>query len=55
MVIDTMKKVNKFSIQIQDNFKDIQKFSENSLKEVWGNKEDNFWDNCFIKNKSKGL
>ena len=29
--------------RLQDDFKDIVKFSERSLKEVWGNKSDDIW------------
>lgn len=29
--------------QKKDEFKDILKFSERSLKEVWDNKEDDIW------------
>ena len=29
--------------KLDDNFKDITKFSEKSLKEVWDNKEDEVW------------
>ncbi len=28
---------------MKDNFKDILKFSELSLKEVWNNKKDDVW------------
>ena len=44
-----IEKTNKFSNQIKEDFKDIQKFSENSLKEVWNNKEDDIWNNYLKK------
>jgi len=33
---------------MKDNFKDLLKFSEQSLKEVWNNKEDDIW-NTYLK------
>ena len=30
--------------RMKDDFKDILKFSERSLKEVWGNKSDDVWN-----------
>ena len=38
-----LEKVKIFSNLIKDKFKDIEKFNENSLKEVWDNKEDDIW------------
>lgn len=38
-----LEKVNMFSKIIKDSFKDIEKFNEESLKEVWDNKEDDIW------------
>ncbi len=32
------------SDRIKDDFKDILKFSEQSLKEIWDNKEDDIWE-----------
>jgi len=37
------------SKQIKDDFKDILKFSEKSLREVWNNKEDDIWA-TYLKN-----
>ncbi len=34
--------------KIKDDFKDILKFSEESLKEVWDNKSDDIW-NKYLK------
>jgi len=40
-----LERAQKISKQVKDNFKDILKFSEQSLKEVWDNKEDEIWNN----------
>ena len=45
-----MKK-DKAQINIKnDNFSDLKKHSENSLKEVWDNKKDDIW-NEYLKNE----
>ena len=36
------------SDKLKDNFKDVQKFSEESLKEIWENEEDEIW-NSYLK------
>ncbi len=38
-----IEKPEAFSEKIEDDFKDITKFSENSLKEFWSSKEDDIW------------
>ena len=38
-----IEKAKKFSKSIQDDFQDILKYNEESLKEVWDNKEDDIW------------
>lgn len=38
-----LEKSSKFSKSIEDNFEDILKYNEDSLKEVWDNKEDDIW------------
>ncbi|MFH1210140.1 MAG: AbrB/MazE/SpoVT family DNA-binding domain-containing protein [archaeon] len=43
-----LEKAQKAESKMQDDFKDILKFSEKSLKEVWNNKEDNIW-NQYLK------
>ena len=43
-VIITDEKAPKVSKKIQDDFKDILKYSEQSLKEVWDNPEDDIWN-----------
>ena len=37
------------SDKLKDNFKDIQKFSEESLKEIWENEDDEIWDSYLKK------
>ncbi len=44
-----LEKVKVFSNIIRDNFKDIEKFNEDSLKEVWDNKEDDIWSSYLRK------
>jgi len=39
-----IEKTQKTKEKIEDDFKDILKFSEDSLKEVWDNPEDKIWD-----------
>jgi AbrB family looped-hinge helix DNA binding protein len=38
-----LEKAQKTEEKLLDNFKDILKFSEQSLTEVWDNKEDKIW------------
>ena len=35
--------------KLKDDFRDILKFSEHSLKEVWDNKEDDIWSSYLRK------
>jgi len=44
-----IEKAQKTEEKIKDDFKDILKFSENSLKEVWDNQEDKIW-NTYLEN-----
>ena len=44
-----LEKSKKISNQIKDDFKDIIDFSEQSLKEVWDNKDDEIWS-TYLKN-----
>ena len=46
-----IEKPQKISEKMQDEFKDILKFSEQSLAEVWDNPEDEIW-NSYLKNAS---
>ena len=43
-----LEKSQKMEQKIKDDFKDILKFSEKSLKEVWDNKSDDIW-NKYLK------
>jgi len=43
-----LEKTQKIEQKIKDDFKDILKFSEKSLKEVWNNKSDDIW-NRYLK------
>lgn len=45
-----LEKARKVEQKIQDDFKDILKFSEQSLKEVWDNPENEIW-NTYAKRK----
>jgi AbrB family looped-hinge helix DNA binding protein len=38
-----LEKAQKTEEKLLDNFKDILKFSEQSLTDVWDNKEDEIW------------
>jgi len=45
MLIEKSKRLTQ---KVQDDFKDILHYSEQSLKEVWDNKEDDIW-NQYLK------
>ena len=45
-----LEKLQKIEQKLRDDFKDILKFSEQSLKEVWNNPEDEIW-NFYLKKK----
>ena len=38
-----VEKADKISQSMKDDFEDILKYNEDSLKEVWDNKEDDIW------------
>lgn len=38
-----LEKAQKAEARMKDNFKDILKFNEQSLKSIWDNKEDEIW------------
>lgn len=40
-----LEKAEKTEQKVKEDFKDILKFSEKSLKKIWDNKEDNIWSN----------
>jgi len=44
-----LEKAQKTEQKLKDDFKDILKFSERSLKEVWDNKSDDVWNNYVKK------
>ena len=46
-----IEKSQNISEKIKDEFKDILKFSEQSLKEVWDNPKDEIWSE-YLKNAS---
>jgi len=41
--------LEKTSEKMKDDFKDILKLSEHSLKEVWNNKQDDIWNEYLKK------
>ena len=43
-----IEKTKRISDKIKEDFKDILKFSEQSLKKIWDNKEDEIW-NTYLK------
>lgn len=43
-----LEKSGKVEKRLVDEFKDIPKFNEISLKEVWDNKQDDIWG-CYLK------
>lgn len=45
-----LEKVENVQASIEDDFKDLLRLSEISLKDFWNNKEDDVWDN-YIKKK----
>lgn len=44
-----LEKSQKMSNQMKEDFKDIISFSEQSLKDVWDNKEDEIWSTYLKK------
>ena len=44
-----LEKAQKLSTKIKDDFKDLLKFSEQSLKGVWDNKQDDIWSSYLKK------
>lgn len=45
-----LEKAQKVSAKMKDDFKDLMRFSEQALKDVWGNKQDDIW-NSYLKTK----
>ncbi len=48
-----LEKAQKVAAKMKDDFKDLLKFSEQSLKKVWVNKEDNIWNEQLKKLNKK--
>jgi len=46
-----MEKSEQVANRMEEDFKDILKFSEHSLKKLWNNEEDEIW-NKYLKNES---
>ncbi len=44
-----LEKTQKMSMKIKDDFKDLLKFSEQTLKDLWGNKQDDIWGSYLKK------
>jgi AbrB family looped-hinge helix DNA binding protein len=44
-----LEKANKLSTKMKDDFKDLLKFSEQSLKNVWDNKQDDIWNSYLTR------
>ena len=44
-----LEKADRVSKKISDDFRDILKISENSLKEIWDSKEDDIWSSYLTK------
>lgn len=44
-----LEKAQNISRAVKDDFRDILKFSDRSLKSVWDNKEDNIWNSYLEK------
>lgn len=49
-----LEKTQKMSAKMKDDFKDLIKFSEQALRDVWDNKQDDIW-NTYLKTKKTGL
>lgn len=47
ILIEKMQRAEK---KLQEDFKDLLRFSESSLKKIWDNKEDDIWEE-YLKNK----
>lgn len=45
-----LEKTQKMSAKMKDDFKDLIKFSEQALRDVWDNKQDDIWD-TYLKTK----
>ena len=43
-----LEKVSKLAIKMKDDFRDLLRFSEQALKDIWDNKQDDIW-NTYLK------
>ena len=48
-----IEKSHKVSAKMKDHFKDLMKFSEQALKDVWNNKKDDIWNSYLKAGKTK--
>ncbi|MBI2660427.1 AbrB/MazE/SpoVT family DNA-binding domain-containing protein [Candidatus Woesearchaeota archaeon] len=48
-----IEKSHRVSAKMKDHFKDLMRFSEQALKDVWGNKQDDIWNNYLKISKTK--
>ena len=48
-----IEKSHKVSAKMKDHFKDLMKFSEQALKDVWNNKKDEIWNSYLKAGKTK--
>ncbi len=46
-----LEKSRKFERKLEDEFKDIERMSEESLKTLWSNKEDDIWNSYLLSGK----
>ncbi|MDP2906783.1 MAG: AbrB/MazE/SpoVT family DNA-binding domain-containing protein [Nanoarchaeota archaeon] len=44
-----LEKATKVAARMKDDFKDLLRFSEQSLRKVWNNKEDDIWNEYLKK------
>ena len=47
-----LEKPKKFAASLKDEFEDVQRISETSLKKLWLNKSDEIW-NTYLKSSKK--
>jgi len=48
-----IEKSHRVSAKMKDHFKDLMIFSEKSLKDVWGSKQDDIWNSYLKTSKNK--
>ena len=48
-----IEKSHKVSAKMKDHFKDLMIFSEQALKDVWSNKQDEIWNSYLKTSKTK--